>query len=166
MYLSLIRNFNKQSSHLFFFFFFLEIIFLANLYYWNSSVRLSVCRYPSSAHSFSPISMKLGMDTPWDPAGDMVRFAVRALRYALYGSKINFFFAFLCVSDWDTLFIKNFCKLLKRVIDWRGKKNYYYYFVFLYVSEYFESIETHFFFSKIFVSAKPRERSHWVATQY
>ena len=27
--------------------------------------------YPSSAHSFSPIGMKLGTDTPWDPAGDM-----------------------------------------------------------------------------------------------
>ena len=35
------------------------------------SVCLFVCLYPSSAHSFSPIGMKLGMDTPWDPAGDM-----------------------------------------------------------------------------------------------
>ena len=26
-----------------------------------------VCLYPSSAHSFDPIVMKLGMDTPWDP---------------------------------------------------------------------------------------------------
>ena len=34
-------------------------------------IALSVCLYPSSAHSFSPIGMKLGMDTPWDPAGDM-----------------------------------------------------------------------------------------------
>ena len=35
------------------------------------SVCLFVCLYPSSAQSFSPIGMKLGMDTPWDPAGDM-----------------------------------------------------------------------------------------------
>ena len=35
------------------------------------SVCLFVCLYPSSTHSFSPIGMKLGMDTPWDPAGDM-----------------------------------------------------------------------------------------------
>ena len=26
-----------------------------------------LCMYPSSAHSFGPISMKLGMDIPWDP---------------------------------------------------------------------------------------------------
>ena len=26
-----------------------------------------VCMYPSSAHSFGPIGMKLGMDIPWDP---------------------------------------------------------------------------------------------------
>ena len=32
---------------------------------------LSVYMYPSSAHSFGPISMKLGMDTPWDPGSDM-----------------------------------------------------------------------------------------------
>ena len=25
-----------------------------------------VCMYPSSANSFDPIMMKLGMDTPWD----------------------------------------------------------------------------------------------------
>ena len=36
------------------------------------SVCLFVCLYPSSAHSFSLIGMKLGMDTPWDLAGDMV----------------------------------------------------------------------------------------------
>ena len=35
------------------------------------SVCLSVRVYPSSAYIFSIISMKLGMDTPWDPAGDM-----------------------------------------------------------------------------------------------
>ena len=26
-----------------------------------------LCMYPSSAHSFGPIGMKLGMDIPWDP---------------------------------------------------------------------------------------------------
>ena len=31
-----------------------------------------VCVYPSSAHSFGPISMKLGMDTLLDPVSDMV----------------------------------------------------------------------------------------------
>ena len=35
------------------------------------SVCLSVCMYPSIAHSFGPIGMKLGMDTPWDPGNDM-----------------------------------------------------------------------------------------------
>ena len=30
-----------------------------------------VCLYPSSAHSFDPIGMKLGMDTPWDPGSVM-----------------------------------------------------------------------------------------------
>ena len=35
------------------------------------SVCLCVCMYPSSAHSFGPIGMKLGMDTPWDPGSDM-----------------------------------------------------------------------------------------------
>ena len=35
------------------------------------SVCLSVCVYPFSAHCFSPIGMKLGMDTPWDPGGVM-----------------------------------------------------------------------------------------------
>ena len=34
-------------------------------------VCLFVCVHPSSAHSFSPIGMKLGMDTPWDPGSDM-----------------------------------------------------------------------------------------------
>ena len=29
-------------------------------------VAMYVCMYPSSAHSFDPIVMKLGMDTPWD----------------------------------------------------------------------------------------------------
>ena len=38
----------------------------------------------------------------------------------------------------------------KRVSSRRGK----FFFAFLYVSEYFESIETHLFFSKIFMSAK------------
>ena len=27
--------------------------------------------YPSSVHSFGPIGMKLGMDTPWDPESDV-----------------------------------------------------------------------------------------------
>ena len=27
--------------------------------------------YPSSAHKFGTIGMKLGIDTPWDPGGDM-----------------------------------------------------------------------------------------------
>ena len=40
------------------------------------SVRLSsvcVCGniYPSSVHSFGPISIKLGMDTPWDSGSDI-----------------------------------------------------------------------------------------------
>ena len=30
-------------------------------------VPMYVCMYPSCAHSFGPIGMKLGMDTPWDP---------------------------------------------------------------------------------------------------
>ena len=30
-------------------------------------VCMYVCMYPSSADSFGPIGMKLGMDTPWDP---------------------------------------------------------------------------------------------------
>ena len=34
-------------------------------------VCLSVHVYPSSAHSFASIGMKLGMDTPWDPRADM-----------------------------------------------------------------------------------------------
>ena len=35
------------------------------------SVCLCVCMYPSSAHSFDPIGMKLGMDTPWDTGSDV-----------------------------------------------------------------------------------------------
>ena len=35
------------------------------------SVCLFVCLYPSSAHSFGPIGVKFGMDTPWDPGSDM-----------------------------------------------------------------------------------------------
>ena len=35
------------------------------------SFCLSAGMYPSSAYSFSPIVMKLGMDIPWDQAGDM-----------------------------------------------------------------------------------------------
>ena len=54
-------------------------------------VALSVRMYPSSAYSFSPIGMKLGMDSPWDPAGDMgyirLRFAIRAMREARNRSK-------------------------------------------------------------------------------
>ena len=34
-------------------------------------VCMYVCLYPSSAHSFDPIVIKLGMDTPWDPGSDM-----------------------------------------------------------------------------------------------
>ena len=34
-------------------------------------VCVTVCMSPSSAHSFGPIGMKLGMDTPWDPGRDM-----------------------------------------------------------------------------------------------
>ena len=30
-----------------------------------------LCMYPFSAHSFGPIGMKLGMDTPWDPGSVM-----------------------------------------------------------------------------------------------
>ena len=45
-----------------------------------------VCMYSSSAHSFDPIVMKLGMDTPWDPRSVMgyirLRFAALTLRYA------------------------------------------------------------------------------------
>ena len=52
-------------------------------------VCLSVCPavrpYPSSAHDFGLIGMKLGMDTLWDPGGDMryvrLRFAASALCY-------------------------------------------------------------------------------------
>ena len=52
-------------------------------------VCLSVCMYPSSAHSFGPMGMKLGMDNPWDPGK------------APSGQKVKkiFFFAFLCVSE-------------------------------------------------------------------
>ena len=50
------------------------------------SVCLCVCMYPSSAHSFGTIGMKLGMDTPWEPGSDMgkvrLRFSARALHYA------------------------------------------------------------------------------------
>ena len=35
-------------------------------------VCMYVCMYPSSAHSFGPIGMKLGMDIPWD-AGNVIR---------------------------------------------------------------------------------------------
>ena len=34
-------------------------------------VPIYVCLYPSSAHSFDPIVMKLGMDTPLDPGNVM-----------------------------------------------------------------------------------------------
>ena len=42
-----------------------------NLYNKRRTVCVCVCMYPSSAHSFGPIGMKLGMDTPWDPGSDM-----------------------------------------------------------------------------------------------
>ena len=45
----------------------------------------------------------------------------------------------------------------KRVMGQRGKKKFF--FAFLCVSEHFESIETHFFFSKIFMSAKRKARA-------
>ena len=46
-------------------------------------------------------------------------------------------------------------KISKHVIGQRGK----HFFAFLCVSEHFESIEIHFFFSKIFVSAKRKTRA-------
>ena len=30
-----------------------------------------IYKNPSPDHSFGPISMKLGMDTPWDPGSDL-----------------------------------------------------------------------------------------------
>ena len=42
-----------------------------NLYNQNRSVCLFAHVYPSSTHSFGPTGMKLGMETPWDPGGDM-----------------------------------------------------------------------------------------------
>ena len=32
---------------------------------------MSVCMYHSNTHSFGTISIKLGMDTPWDSGSDM-----------------------------------------------------------------------------------------------
>ena len=37
----------------------------------TDGLSIYVCLYPSSAHSFDPIVMKLGMDTPWDPESVM-----------------------------------------------------------------------------------------------
>ena len=34
-------------------------------------LSIYVCLYPSSAHSFDQIVMKLGMDLPWDPKSVM-----------------------------------------------------------------------------------------------
>ena len=63
--------------------------------------------YASSANSFGPIGMKLGMDTPRDPGNDMgqVRFsfAACALRYERSAQRVkekkSYFFAFLCVLE-------------------------------------------------------------------
>ena len=44
---------------------------MGDLYNKRRTVCVCVCMYPSSAHSFGPIGMKLGMDTPWDPGSDM-----------------------------------------------------------------------------------------------
>ena len=42
-----------------------------NLYYQNKTVCLTVCVYPSNAHTFGPMGMKLDMDIPWDSESDM-----------------------------------------------------------------------------------------------
>ena len=36
-----------------------------------SSVCVCVSIYPSNVHSFGPISIKLGKDTPWDSGSDI-----------------------------------------------------------------------------------------------
>ena len=41
-----------------------------NLYIINGGLSLCLYLCPSSAHSFGPIRMKLGMDTPKDPGND------------------------------------------------------------------------------------------------
>ena len=73
--------------------------------------------------------MKLGMDTPWDPAGD------------LGVDKVCTFPLRLCV---------------KRVMGQRGKL--FFFFAFLCVSEQFESVETFTFFPKIIAMSAKRER--------
>ena len=63
--------------------------------------------YPSSAHSFGPIGMKLGIDTPWDPGSGMgqerlhfsASFGLCAKHELLHRGMIFFFFAFLCISE-------------------------------------------------------------------
>ena len=48
---------------------------------WTAYLCTYVCMYPSSAHSFGPIGMKLGMDIPWDP-GSVIGWVASAKREA------------------------------------------------------------------------------------
>ena len=90
--------------------------------------------YPSSNHIFSPIGMKLGMDTPWDPGGDMGFVSSPlghcATRLRVMGQTFFFhFYAFQSILSrlrHTIFFFKNFC---------------------VRVSEHFESYEIHFFFN-------------------
>ena len=69
----------------------MTIIYILKVAY----VFLFACLYPSSAHNFSQIGRKLGMVTPWDPAGDM---GYVRLCYALMGQRGKKIF-FLCVLE-------------------------------------------------------------------
>ena len=98
----------------------------------------------------------------------MLRFAARALRYATRrvighrGKKIFWhFYAFQSILSRlrHTFFFENFREFRATREARNGSKGVKFFFAFLRVSEHFESIETHFFFSKIFVSAKREMRA-------
>ena len=80
-------------------------------------VFVCVCLYvyPSSANSFEPIGIKLGIDIPWDLGSDMgqirLRFAISAKH--IFGNKrlkkhVLHFSAFQSISS--QIIYENFCE--------------------------------------------------------
>ena len=110
------------------------------------SVCLSVC-IPLALTFFGPIGMKRGME-PW------TLLVTLGVTWGMLG----------CASS------LGLCTRMKHVMGQRGKHFFFFWFIFLCVSEYFESIETHNYFSKIFVNLALRIKrvnffSHFYAFQ-
>ena len=148
-------------------------------------VKRVMGRGGSSAHSFGPVSIRLGMDTPWSDMGKVrLRFAAWALCKMRNRSKgeqsFLHLYAFQSIASRlrHTFFLENFRELLATREVRNGSKGVKNFFLHFYAFQNILSRLRHtFFFSKIFVSAKrararcerkarsPRERSDRVAPQ-